>query len=96
MGFNDYYGIHVPHGLVFCPASSTVANTEHTAESEGSSPSSKRRKYSSYAPARVPVSSASNTAGDSVSTSAPSDNIPTSSNPSVINTRVMRSGYSAV
>jgi hypothetical protein len=64
--------------IVSCPASSTVTNTEHSAESEGSSPSSKRRKYSFYAPARVPVSSASNTLGDSAVISAPSDSIASS------------------
>jgi hypothetical protein len=72
--------------IVFCPTSSAVANTDHSVESEGSSPSSKRRKYSSYAPARVPVSSGSNTLGDSVRVSAPSDSIATSSTPATVNT----------
>ena len=81
--------------IVFCPASSTVANTEYSAESEGSSPSAKRRKYSSYAPARVPVSSSSNTPGVSAAISAPSDSITSFSTPATLNTRVTRSGYSA-
>jgi hypothetical protein len=80
--------------IVFCPASSTVANTEYSAESEGSSPSAKRHKYSSYAPARVPVSSSSNTLGDSAAISAPSDSIASSSTPATLNTRVTHSGYS--
>lgn len=81
--------------IVFCPSSSTLANTERSADSEGSPPSSKRRKYSSYAPSRVPVSSVSNTARDSVGTSTPSDNVASSSTSATLNMRVTRSGYSA-
>ena len=71
--------------IVFCPSSSMLANTKCSADSKGLPPSSKHRKYSSYAPSCVPVSSASNTARGSVGTSAPFDNVASSSTSATLN-----------
>lgn len=61
--------------IVFCPTSNAPSSHDATLESDDSGPSPKRRKYPSYAPPRVPISSPSKTR----TTSAPSDNVASSS-----------------
>ena len=69
------------NNIVFCPASNTTSSPDQTIESSDSGSSPKCRKYTSYAPPRVPVSSTSAPTAVTigVTMSAPSENVAGSS-----------------